>query len=79
MRLLNDADQGCLDGVFGVLLVAGDGRGEADEPLGRQVEQQSERIAPVGRDAVNACTHSLGELELAGHVTVMMRGGVAFV
>jgi hypothetical protein len=68
MRIPGEANQGCLHGVFGVVLVPRDGDGKPDEALRGEVEQWAERIDTACREAVGTLLDECLEIELASHL-----------
>jgi hypothetical protein len=61
LRLAGQADQGSLNRVFRVVLVASQRYGKSNEPIGRQVEQRTERVDSACRESVGAFLDTFGK------------------
>jgi hypothetical protein len=60
MDVRGDSDQGCLNRIFGIMLVARYGYGESDQPHRRKIVQSRQSWRAALRDSLSAHTYFIG-------------------
>ena len=60
MNVRGNSDQGCLNRIFGIMLVSRDGYGESDQPHRGKIVQSRQSWRAALRDSLSAQTYFTG-------------------